>query len=291
MPQLKTLILHSAAPVAPPFPFDVERTVTLPSLIRLDISSSPGDCALALAHLDLPALTSLCLTVIYYLPNYVDVLKLLPYVVQHSHGIQDARPLQSMHIRSERSVLEILAWPVPDIAVEVHYTPPLFGATLPPRVALAFWCKDSSEPQDLLAMEMGLLPLDGLVTLSVKGIIETQLWQLWLYYASCKWPLLHRMRLAPAAERGFFQLLLEDKRGTENPLFPSLTELALVDIELNAAQKLSLCDLLMKRVEQGVPLETLDLRKCRLHYLDRRRGDPDTVQLFSEVVVNVLGPK
>jgi hypothetical protein len=62
MPQLKTLTLHSASPIAPPFPFDVERTVTLPSLTRLDILASPGDCALALAHLDLPALTWLCLT-------------------------------------------------------------------------------------------------------------------------------------------------------------------------------------------------------------------------------------
>ena len=64
IPQLETLALHSASPVAARFPFDVERTVTLPSLTHLDISASLSDCALAAAHLDLPALTSLCLTAI-----------------------------------------------------------------------------------------------------------------------------------------------------------------------------------------------------------------------------------
>jgi hypothetical protein len=63
MHQLRTLTLHSASPIAPPFPFDVERTVTLPSLTCLDILASPVDCALALSHLDLPVLTCLCLTV------------------------------------------------------------------------------------------------------------------------------------------------------------------------------------------------------------------------------------
>ena len=59
MPQLVTLTLHSASPIAPSDPFDIERTVTLPSLLRLDIFDYPRDCALALAHLDLPALTRL----------------------------------------------------------------------------------------------------------------------------------------------------------------------------------------------------------------------------------------
>ena len=62
MTQLQTLILHSASPIAHSLPFDVERATTLPSLTRFDISGSLGDCALAFAHLDLPALTSLCLS-------------------------------------------------------------------------------------------------------------------------------------------------------------------------------------------------------------------------------------
>ena len=94
MPQLATLTLHAASPSAPSFPIDVERTVTLLSLTRLDILASPVDCALALAHLDLPALTSLCLTAfsLHLATSGDDVEKLLPYIVRHVHGPQDRIP-------------------------------------------------------------------------------------------------------------------------------------------------------------------------------------------------------
>ena len=142
MPQLMTLTLHWASPIAPSFPsvpLDVERTVTLPSLTRLDILASPGDCALALAHLDLPALTWLRLTVISSeFPIVKDGEELLPYVARHAHGTQDTQPLQSVLIRSGRDDAGILAWTVPDIHVEVHNPPTLLAATLPARVALAF---------------------------------------------------------------------------------------------------------------------------------------------------------
>ena len=98
MPQLTTLTLHLASPISPSFPFHVERTVTLPSLTRLSLVASPEDCALALAHLDLPALTSLSLTV--KLVYTSDVEKLLPFVLPHAHGPQDTLPLQCVLIRS-----------------------------------------------------------------------------------------------------------------------------------------------------------------------------------------------
>ena len=41
----------------------------------------------------------------------------------------------------------------------------------------------------------------------------------------------------------------------------------------------------MKRVEQGVPLETLDSRTCSPH------PDYPAVRLLSEIVVDVLGPE
>jgi hypothetical protein len=290
MPQLETLTLHSASPVAPPFPFDVERIITLPSLTHLDISASPGDCALALAHLDLPALTSLCLTVIYHPSNTSDVAKLLPYVVQHAHGTQDTQPLQSMLIRREYKYLDIFAWSVPNIPSYVHIDARVHdapGTTLLPRAAFTFRCKDwhdYSTHHQTLAMVTLALPLDGLVMVSVQGLSsqETGLLQ------SRKLPLLRRVRLTDPAGRAFILMLLEDKGGSENPLFPSLTELALVQTELNVIWTRSLCDALKKRVEQGVPLETLDLRTCRLD-VNRRRGDPAAVQSFTEIVVNVLG--
>ncbi|KAF8471442.1 hypothetical protein DFH94DRAFT_674461, partial [Russula ochroleuca] len=60
MPQLETLILHSATPRAPPdapLISQPSRAVTLPSLTGFHISASARGCALALAHLVLPALS------------------------------------------------------------------------------------------------------------------------------------------------------------------------------------------------------------------------------------------
>ncbi|KAH8992339.1 hypothetical protein EDB92DRAFT_1987493, partial [Lactarius akahatsu] len=115
IPQLKTLVLHSASPITPSFPFDVERTVTLPSLIYINISASPEDCGLALAHLVLPALTSLCVTVISRVDSGGDVQRVLSYVARHAHGPQDTGPLQSVLIHCHRARADILAWPVADI--------------------------------------------------------------------------------------------------------------------------------------------------------------------------------
>ena len=118
MPQLKTLTLLSASPIAPPgasLPSYVERTVTLPSLVHLDISASARDCGLALAHLVLPALTRLCLTARSCLWDGADVQEILPFVARHAHGAQDTQPLQSMVVRSDRMGADILAWTVPDI--------------------------------------------------------------------------------------------------------------------------------------------------------------------------------
>ena len=292
MPQLMTLTLHSASPIAPPFPFDVERTVTLPSLTRLDILASPGDCALALAHLDLPALTWLCITAISpRLPNSGYVQELLPYVARHAHGPQDTQPLQSVLICSEHSHAGILAWTVPDIHVEVHNPPTLLAAMLPTRMALSFMSGDwhsFEERLEVLDTALAGLPLDGLVTLVAHNLSEdrseddlpTQ--HFWLHL-SPKWPLLRRVQLGPPAARGFIVMLLADNRGCERPLLPSLTELVVVDVP--TLSSLPLCDALMKRTEQGVPVEMLDLRMCDPHYLTE-----NWLQSLSEVVSDVLGP-
>src|SRR6266702_4088089 len=142
MTRLKRLVLQSASPIAPSFPFEVERTVTLPSLTRLDISASAGDCALALAHLVLPALTSLCLAVESRLASGGDVQELLPYVRRHAHGPQDTLPLQSVLIRGKMTRAVILAWPAPDIDVGVHNPFTLPAATLSARVALSVTSED-----------------------------------------------------------------------------------------------------------------------------------------------------
>ena len=77
-------------------------------------------------------------------------------------------------------------------------------------------------------------------------------------------------------------MLLEDDGGCGNPLLPSLTILVLVCEQLNARRAHRLCDTLMNRVEQGVPLEELDLQACL--------ATDHAVHLLSEIVVDVHGP-
>ena len=305
MPQLVTLTLHSASPIAlsVPFdeehtvtplshthsaspialsvPFDVERTVTLPSLTRLDISADPGDCALALAHLDLPALTWLCLTAIS-LPSNIDFQQLLPHVARHAHGPHDTQPLQSMLICSKHDHVNILAWSLPDIDVEVHDPPTLLNMT---RVALSFRSGNGDWIDRIQIIEtvMAGLPLDDLVTLAThdentSDDFPTQ--SFWLRFSQ-KWPLLKRVQLARHVARGFIAMLLDDDGGRERPLLPSLTELTLVGFP--PYELLTLYDTLMKRVEQGVPVEMLDLSMC--NWCD------SWVQSLTELVVDILGPE
>ena len=79
-------------------------------------------------------------------------------------------------------------------------------------------------------------------------------------------------------------MLLAENGGCERPLLPSLRELVIVDFSPHLLY--CLCDALMKRVEQGVPVETLDLRMC----LPEREWARDWLQLLREIVVDVLGP-
>ena len=295
MPQLQMLTLHSASPIALPLPFVVERTVTLPSLTHLDMSASVDDCALALAHLNLPALTSLCLILIIN-PNDSNVQRALPYVARHAHGSQDIQPLQSILISSHSMhCLNILAWPVPNIDVEVHDPPTLLGATVPTRVAISFRSKDwsSDAHPEILDAVMAALPLDSLVMLSAQDLDgddtlaqDLSKRRFWLRHLP-KWPLLRRVRLAPPVIYGFLATLLKDNGGRESPLLPSLTDLVIVMDPSDCVDPASthLCNALIKRVEQGVPLEILDLR---MYYPSHDTSAE--IRALSEIVVNVLEP-
>ena len=130
------------------------------------------------------------------------------------------------------------------------------------------------------------LPLDDLVTLIVKDSTLFLHFGEVSFHDSRKWPLLRRVRLENDVVSRFLDWLLADEGACENPLLPSLKELVLVDCDLYKSRTLHLCDALMKRVEQGVPLETLDLRTC---YLDS--NCPTAVRMLSEIVVDVLDPE
>ena len=287
IPQLRTLTLHSASPVASHFPFDVERTVTLPSLTHLDISASSQDCALASAHLVLPALSSLCIAATDFPINGSGVQAIFPYIARHIHGPQDVRPLQSAllrnHVGRPGSYIGLLAWPVPDFDTVVHDPPAFLGATLPTRVKLSF-TSNWEATLDVFEIMVAALPLDGLLTLAAVHVsldYRLPVQQFWLNVLP-NWPLLRRVQLARDALPGFIEALLEDRK---DPLLPSLTELDLAEIILDAHQSFYLRKALMKRVEQGVPLKTLDLRMC-----SRDPYNSVAVQLLSEIAVDILLP-
>ena len=135
----------------------------------------------------------------------------------------------------------------------------------------------------LLDMVMMTLPLDGLVTLAAPDIFYSTASDPQFWFRHSQWPLLQRVLLARFLVCGFIEMVLEDNGGPEKPLLPSLTELVVDHASLDWLLSLPLCDALMKRVEQGVPLDILDLRTCYYH-------NPVAVQLFSEIVVDVRIP-
>ncbi|KAH9030010.1 hypothetical protein EDB84DRAFT_220671 [Lactarius hengduanensis] len=287
MSQLTTLGLHSASPIAPPgalLPSGVERTVTLASLARLNISASVRDCGLALAHLLLPALTQLCFSSSSCSRDGSDVQEILPYVARHAHGPQDTQPLQSVLVSNDKTYTSMRVWTKPNIDVMSH-SPVDFPKVMPSaRVTFSVANKDwfPGTPAEIFEAAMTVLPVDSLVTFTSQVRTSPLNTQSWLRQAP-RWPLLQQLCLAAPAARGFTEMLLEDSGERERPLLPSLTNLVLVDTALSARRTLRLCDALMKRVEQGVPLETLDLHTC----LATSRA----IELLSEIVVDVLGPE
>ena len=285
MPQLKMLILHSASPIAPPtaLPSDMTRTITLPFLTLLNIFGSARDCGLALAHLILPALTRLSLTIESNYRNGSDIQEILPYVSQHARALQHTHPLQSLIVRSDRRCTDMFAWTGSDIDVKLFKPIDFLDAMLTAPLAFSFsndnWFLGAHS--EIFDAAIAALPLDTLMTLVSENRTSYLNKQVWLHHAP-RWPLLQRVCLSPSSARGFTQMLLEDNGECESPLLPSLTKLILVDTEMSGRRTHRLCDALMKRVEQGVPLEALDLHAC----LATSRA----VELLSEIVVDVIGP-
>ena len=253
MPELKTLTLSRASPVAPPFPFDVKGTVTLPSLTYFNIKGTLEDCVLALAHLDLPALTRLSLEAICYsFPKSGDAQGLLPYVARY------AQPFQSTLVRNNGKCVDVLGLPVPDARYRRRGAQPAYLAWCDAPytcLALSFRCKERSGSHvKLLDLLMMGLPLDGIVTLAAQDLRNRDTYhhhfpvkQFWLHTFP-KFSQLRRVRLSPHIAGGFIEMLLEDNEERERPLLPSLTESIVVDASAYDLSSLPLIDALMKRV-------------------------------------------
>ena len=286
MPQLKTLTLYSASPIAPTglrLSSYIERTITLPSLEDFDISASARECGLALAHLVLPALTHLGVMADQWHPEISesasDVQDVIQYLSRYTHGPQDTQPLRSVYI-CNTSTIVIVAWTLLDINIElpndICFLEPMPSA----RVAFCvpYMERFSGSHAGLFDAAMATLPLDNIVTLTTYKFSEFDE-QFWLRYAP-RWPLLRHVCLGPPAAYGFTAMLLEENGC---PLLPLLTKIVLGKTRLGEYRTLRLCDTFIKRVEQGVPLETLDLRTC----LTTSRA----VELLSEIVIEVLPPE
>ena len=286
MPRLKELVFHAASPLTDDFTFpsDVNRrTATLPVLTHLDLSSPAVACALALAHLVLPALTSLIVEARSFDRGGSDALILIQYLTRHAHGPQDPKPLQSVLFHNYMTYTRIVAWPtvIPDIHGVAHCK----KAERTARVVLSISCKMpwyTSINVRVLDAVIEALPLDGLVALAAE--YQARLYeQVWLHHAP-RWPLLEHVQLAPLAARGLREmLLLEDNGGHEGPLLPSLRQLDLLDTSLTKRRTLRLCDALKKRVQQGVPLKVLSW--------STNKWTIGAVWLLRRFVGDVRGPK
>jgi hypothetical protein len=278
MPQLETLHLEYATPFIPqaiPLISEPSRTVLLPSLTGFCISASAEDCVFALAHLLLPALTWLHVEAESFEMEGEDVRLVIPYVSRNVYGLLGTDPLLSILLRKRA---EVLAWTMPD-ADDVHDLDNLFTASVPAPLKFAAtgdW--DYGVDTTIFDALLTLLPVDSVSTLTVQRTRLSK--EFWLTHAP-RWPLLERARLVPTAVKAFRDILAEDAP-SGGPRLPTLTKLILVDVTLTAARTYHLWDMLIKRGEQGVPLEVLDLRLCSA--ADR------AIQLFKEIVADVQVP-
>ena len=269
MSQLKTLIVHMASPIAPlgsSAPFDVNRRTKLPFLTRLDISTSHRDCALALAHLDLPALAHLSVATRSRTRggDDLEVLEILPYVTLHTHGPQDTQPLQSMVICTCGVRFDMLAWTVPNIDLDVRDSSFILDTMLPARVSLSIthkrWNPTFNINSRMFDAVLAALPLDSLVTLAAPNHMEIDK-RVWRSHAQ-RWRRLQCIHIGILSASQFRDVLLEDNGEHECSLFPSLIKLVLVDSISRSNGELirALCDILIKRAEQGVPMKVVDMR-------------------------------
>ena len=174
----------------------------------------------------------------------------------------------------------------------MHDLSTLLGATLSTRVAFSLKSNpflNSDTRIEILEVMMTGLPLEDLVMVAAHDLRcyrsepFRQPQRFWLRLLP-RWPLLQCLRLGRSVAHEFIMMLLEDNGGRESPLLPALSKLVMVNLPSYSLP--NLFDALMKRVEQGVPVETLDLCMCIPH----PEWAVNWLHLLSEIVVDVLGP-
>jgi hypothetical protein len=286
MPQLERLVLDDGIPCKlVELSQGLMFTVDLPSLTELSISASVNDCAVVLAHLVLPALTRLRVIAqinpsVFRPPEVAE--HLIQCVTQNAHGPQDAEALQSLFIGGNKTRADIAAWTMTrqDSGDGLRSSIDLPDGTRPARLEFGIRILYSHGMDiQLYNAVLAALPLNSIASLTVEGLPPLSK-EDWRSHAS-RWHKLERVRLFNDAVPAF-RAMFEDAAVIGVPLLPSLEELILVNISLNAQKVYYLCDMLIECVELGIPLRTLDLRTCM--------ATSRAVQLLSEIVVEVRGP-
>jgi hypothetical protein len=176
--------------------------------------------------------------------------------------------------------VNVFAWIMPDADIE-GYQPFKYNASIPARLTFTATSTNWHRGIDIDIFDslLTLLPVDSVSTFIVHNYTRLSK-EFWLRQAP-RLPSLEEARLAPTAVQAFRDMLAEDTP-PDGPRLPSLTKLLLIYVALTTPRTLSFRDMLIERVEQGVPLDVLDLRTCV--------APEHIVQLLGEIVVDVKGP-
>jgi hypothetical protein len=216
-----------------------------------------------------------------------DIRLLIPHIARNAHGSQDTAPLQSIVIDGKRTYAEIFAWTAADandkffdsispLDMEV----PGLSARLVFRATANSEWRDGSETEIFDAM-VERLPMNTVSSLVAKNPISFSK-EVWLRHAP-RLAMLKRVYLPyHTSAKPFRQMLAEDTPPGGPLRLPSLTKIVLHKYSLTALRTYHLRDMLIKRNEQGAPLETLDLRTCI--------ASEHAIQLLAEIVGDVKGP-
>ena len=277
MPQLETLVFRYASPsasVAAPLISEPSRTVTLSSLTRFGIVASAEDCVLALTHLALPSLTWLHVEAESHESEGEDVQLLIPYIARNVYVLQGTEQLRSILVDGHSGCAIVHAW-------TTFNDPDLVRKSVPEN--LIFTARGNNwhlgVDTAILNTLLTILPLNSVSILTSRSITELSK-EFWLSHVP-RWPMLERASLNPTTIKAFRDMLAKDAP-PDGPRLPSLTKLILVDAALNVSRAYDLRDMLLERVEQGAPLQVLDLRTCV--------ADDRAIRLLGEIVVDVQEP-
>jgi hypothetical protein len=205
----------------------------------------------------------------------------IPYVARNVHVLQDIEPIRSILIAGERKWSEVVTWTMPGADVKVC-GPDTLRDMLPSACLMfsangATW--DHGVSAAIFDTLLTLLSMKSVSTLTVHN--RTRLSKEFWFNHAPRLPLLEQARLVSTAVGAFGEMLAEDIP-PDGPRLSALTRLILFEVPFTEFRTFHLRDLLIKRVEQGVPLEVLDLRTCV--------AAGSAIQFFAEIVVDVQEP-